>query len=517
MVDLQNRITATDKTKHAFATFRRSMGNSQKALKGLTAGLGAFVGVASLMRLKQLTSDAVRFGSQISITASKIGVSAKNLQSLRLAGEQFAGIQATTVDMALQRFSRRIGEADSGTGELKDTLLKLGISTRNADGTVKSVTDTLFEYADAIQGAESQQEKLRLAFKGFDSEGAVLVQLLDEGSDNLRRFMLDAQKTGAVMSNVMTNRAKALNVELSLQATIIKTQLSEAFISLAPILLSVLSKISDISRAINSLFKDLETKTRETFEGRSSEAIKEAIAEQERLREANKKRQSEMGSFADFMMFGGVGDPSTNIANITERLKGLNKELAVSQAIDRANSTTGFFDGFAKGLKNIQEQLPSLQDEGMNFAKKFSEGLNGAFDSIIDGTKSVGDALKDFGKTLLKQAIKMFIFRSILAPISGAFGGALEGLMGKATGGSVSKGTPYIVGERGAEMFVPGQSGTIVPNNKLGGSGVVINQTINLSGDVSAQIRSQVLGMLPGIANASRGAVLEAQRRGQPA
>ena len=207
MVDLQNRITATDKTKHAFATFRRSMGNSQKALKGLTAGLGAFVGVASLMRLKQLTSDAVRFGSQISITASKIGVSAKNLQSLRLAGEQFAGIQATTVDMALQRFSRRIGEADSGTGELKDTLLKLGISTRNADGTVKSVTDTLFEYADAIQGAESQQEKLRLAFKGFDSEGAVLVQLLDEGSDNLRRFMLDAQKTGAVMSNVMTNRA----------------------------------------------------------------------------------------------------------------------------------------------------------------------------------------------------------------------------------------------------------------------------------------------------------------------
>ncbi len=66
-------------------------------------------------------------------------------------------------------------------------------------------------------------------------------------------------------------------------------------------------------------------------------------------------------------------------------------------------------------------------------------------------------------------------------------------------------------------MFVPNQSGTIVPNHKMGGGGVVVNQTINLSGDVSAQIRSQVLGMLPSIAEASRGAVLEAQRRGQPA
>ena len=105
MVDLQNRITATDKTKHAFASFRRSMGNSQKALKGLTAGLGAFVGIASLMKLKQLTSDAIKFGSQIAITSSKIGVSAKNLQALRLAGQQFAGIEATTLDMGLQRFA----------------------------------------------------------------------------------------------------------------------------------------------------------------------------------------------------------------------------------------------------------------------------------------------------------------------------------------------------------------------------------------------------------------------------
>ena len=42
---------------------------------------------------------------------------------------------------------------------------------------------------------------------------------------------------------------------------------------------------------------------------------------------------------------------------------------------------------------------------------------------------------------------------------------------GRASGGPVSAGTAYIVGERGPEMFVPSGSGSIVPNNRLGGSG----------------------------------------------
>ena len=113
----------------------------------------------------------------------------------------------------------------------------------------------------------------------------------------------------------------------------------------------------------------------------------------------------------------------------------------------------------------------------------------------------------------------MLIFRTILAPIGGALGIPMSGF-GKKMGGSVSKGRPYMVGDggngSGAELFVPNQSGTIVPNNKLGGGGVTVVQNISLSGDVSAQIRSQVMSMLPGIADASRGAVLEAQRRGQP-
>jgi hypothetical protein len=87
----------------------------------------------------------------------------------------------------------------------------------------------------------------------------------------------------------------------------------------------------------------------------------------------------------------------------------------------------------------------------------------------------------------------------------------------RANGGQVVGGKPYMVGERGAELFVPGRSGTIIPNDQLAKGGtqpVVVNQTINLSTGVSQTVRAEVLNMLPQISEAAKGAVLDAKRRG---
>jgi hypothetical protein len=46
------------------------------------------------------------------------------------------------------------------------------------------------------------------------------------------------------------------------------------------------------------------------------------------------------------------------------------------------------------------------------------------------------------------------------------------GVEGRAVGGSVSAGTPYLVGERGPELFVPGISGSIIPNGDLSSPGI---------------------------------------------
>tara|TARA_R110000765_G_scaffold166981_3_gene271886 strand:+ start:1922 stop:3478 length:1557 start_codon:yes stop_codon:yes gene_type:complete len=513
---LQNKIVAVDKSKHAFASFKGSIRTSTSAMKGLGASIVGFIGIASLMRLKDLTKEALDFGTNIQITASKIGVTTKELQSFRLAGQQFAGITSRTLDMGLQRFSRRLGEANQDTGELKGTLLKLGINTKDADGNIRGVTDVLMEYADGIKNAESSSEQLRLAFKGFDSEGAVLVELFKNGSEEMRKFMLEAQSTGAVMSDVMSKKAQKLNDVMALQSQIIKTQVSEAFVGLGGILVGITTLTGKVAKKFN-----------EFFTPDSVQAQKDAEQQGLNLLETFQKIQDLENEHSGIKTNSGLlSDRQVEIEKIIIGLRAyIDANFKVQQSLAKTEQASrSFGKGFSLGMANLK--LPTLAEEGQKFAVSFQTGLSGAFDSIIDGTKSVGESLKDLGKTLIKQAIKMLIFRTILAPITGGIGNLFGGGgSGKpqdyfARGGSVSKNKPIIVGDggngSGAEMFIPHSSGSIIPNSKLGGGGVTVVQNISLSGDVSAQIRSQVMSMLPGIADASRGAVLEAQRRGQP-
>ena len=74
--------------------------------------------------------------------------------------------------------------------------------------------------------------------------------------------------------------------------------------------------------------------------------------------------------------------------------------------------------------------------------------------------------------------------KGIANVVSSVFGGF------RANGGAVSSGTPYVVGERGAELFVPKSNGMIVPNNALGGGGTTINLTVNGAIDAEGTART---------------------------
>jgi phage-related minor tail protein len=78
---------------------------------------------------------------------------------------------------------------------------------------------------------------------------------------------------------------------------------------------------------------------------------------------------------------------------------------------------------------------------------------------------------------VLDVAINFALFGAMSG--TGTGGGLLGGLFKpRANGGPVTGGSTYLVGERGPELFVPGRSGTIVPNDKLGSGGstsVVVN------------------------------------------
>ena len=70
-----------------------------------------------------------------------------------------------------------------------------------------------------------------------------------------------------------------------------------------------------------------------------------------------------------------------------------------------------------------------------------------------------------------------------------------------------------MVGERGAEMFVPKTAGNIIPNNQMGG-GVTINQSLNFSTGVVPTVRTEIMNLMPQIKKETVSAVAEARSRG---
>ena len=161
---------SVDKVSKSAATSSKSLARMDKQMTGLISTARRLAPVLAGMFTTQQVKQVIEYGDQIGKTADKVGLSTDALQELNFAAEQ-SGVSARTANMAWQRFARRAGEAAQGTGELVKVFEELGISTRDAEGSLKSTEELLYEYADAVANAETQQDKLRLAFKAFDSEG----------------------------------------------------------------------------------------------------------------------------------------------------------------------------------------------------------------------------------------------------------------------------------------------------------------------------------------------------------
>jgi len=76
----------------------------------------------------------------------------------------------------------------------------------------------------------------------------------------------------------------------------------------------------------------------------------------------------------------------------------------------------------------------------------------------------------------------------------------MTGFPGLADGGTATAGRPYIVGERGPELFVPGQTGTVVPNHAMGGANVTVNVDASGTQAQGNQPNAKLLGQAIGAA-----------------
>ena len=160
------------------------------------------------------------------------------------------------------------------------------------------------------------------------------------------------------------------------------------------------------------------------------------------------------------------------------------------------------FDQIKEAVMGNKEQFAAL----FEFLSKYvAPLLGGVLKLAIQGMgialgiviNLVGDLVGGFQRLFsiigsvigrIQDMINLFKNNPVVQGIGGLISNAFGGF--RAAGGSVSAGTPYVVGERGAELFVPSSSGTIVPNNAMGGS--TFNITVNGAIDAEGTARTIV-------------------------
>lgn len=203
-------------------------------------------------------------------------------------------------------------------------------------------------------------------------------------------------------------------------------------------------------------------------------------------------------------------DKMKEMGQIDKDLKFDNFKESIDEMVDKADDV--------EGAAQIMTQ--AIVSASQAFAMDFVDALMNA--------ESALDAFKDFAKNLVSQIIAIFLQMAVINRIlNTVFSGQIEsGNMEKlptfdfgASGKTLQSGSPYVVGERGAEIFVPNTGGTLMNNmnskNAMGGgSPVIVNQSINFATGVVPTVRAEVTKMLPQISDVTKGAVLEAAVRG---
>ena len=165
------------------------------------------------------------------------------------------------------------------------------------------------------------------------------------------------------------------------------------------------------------------------------------------------------------------------------------EDANLQKSIDRQKSWSA---GWAEAMKEYTETAERASDRGKAAFSSVMSNMETALRKFVDTGKIsfselTGSIIKDLMYMELRaQASALFsmAFSSFRSAIGGSFGGANPSasriMSGKASGGYID--APTLVGENGAELFIPSTPGTVIPNGswqQMAAAGSNSGMTIN--------------------------------------
>jgi len=143
--------------------------------------------------------------------------------------------------------------------------------------------------------------------------------------------------------------------------------------------------------------------------------------------------------------------------------------------------------GFNKRLEEFFAFAPTQMENGAQMFDSLMGNMTQALDNFVNTGKL---SFKDLTRSIIQDMLRIQIRAQMVGLLGKMFSGGggfgtgnafgnqdLGGFL--AEGGPANANTPYIVGERGPELFVPRSAGTVIPNNQMSNMGSTTNVTNN--------------------------------------
>ncbi len=155
--------------------------------------------------------------------------------------------------------------------------------------------------------------------------------------------------------------------------------------------------------------------------------------------------------------------------------------IAYLTRLDKLGIDMSFGERFTS---NLEEMKIAGDDFGAHLADTFTHAIdsfqNDLARFIVTGQGGFKQLFDSLAEDIIKSGLQKMTANLITAsgvgkggspssPVASSLPAFVIPFIGKAGGGDVSANDMYMVGEKGPELFSPGRSGTVLPNNILGG------------------------------------------------
>lgn len=328
-------ITAVDQTRSAFDSIRGNLaklGDESKRVMGMMAGLGVSLSVAGFAAMIKSAIDAA---DQLNKLSQKIGISVEALSTLRFAA-QLSDVSLETLQKGIKGLSQNITEANTGVGDGAQVFDALGISVKNADGSMKSTEAVLLQVADVFANLEDGAVKTSLAVKLFGKSGMDMIPFLNQGAAGINQLTAEAERLGLKLNTETARTAEAFNDNL----TALKASSSSLGIALARDFLPELTNITNAMReaaneagTLKALWVGLGGVGNLIFNGTEIKRARDEVARIQELVDSTRKKVDTGKAPVPFMPFdvkfndGAMETLRKNLAQWEQELAGAKKRL----------------------------------------------------------------------------------------------------------------------------------------------------------------------------------------------